>query len=80
MVRRLSVLVWGVFVLSGCAWEAQLPTVSETHPANPEAEAAPAVQPSDVLRLDEPVVTPQPMPMTHHDMGEHEGQGMEVPP
>lgn len=82
MMRRLSVLVWGAFVLGGCGWEAQLPTVPETHPANPEAEAAPAVELSNVLRVDEPVMMPQPVPMTHRGMGEHphEGHQMEMAP
>jgi hypothetical protein len=68
-------LCLSLLLVAGCAWQAELPAVPASHPANPEAEAAPVVRPSDVLSVREPAATPQPMGMMHHG-----GHGKEVAP
>lgn len=82
MFGKVRTLVLALLLVTGCTWRAELPAVGRTHPANPEAEAAPALQPSEVLSVDEPVEAPEPMPPMHHGMEEqeHEGHGMEVAP
>lgn len=60
---KLSVCV---LFLAGCAWKAPLPEVSESHPAHPAARTTPPPEPSGVLKVDEPVDEPEPMPMMHH--------------
>ncbi|MFO8008750.1 MAG: hypothetical protein R6V05_13550 [Candidatus Brocadiia bacterium] len=76
MLSYARIFVWGLlFLVAGCAWQAELPAVPASHPANPEAEAAPVVRPSDVLSVRQPAPTPHPMEMMHH-----EGHGKEVAP
>lgn len=65
VVRVCAVL--SLVPMVGCAWDAELPEVPTSHPANPEAEAAPLHPPSTVLSVDRPVQPAEPMPMMHHD-------------
>ena len=75
MVLRAGVLVCGVLLLSGCAWEPELPSVPVTHPANPEAEAGPLWEPSDLLSVSRPPDTAESGPTMRHDESEEGGAG-----
>jgi hypothetical protein len=64
MARRFFALMTAVLVLAGCSTVVELPAVSEQHPANPNAAAAPLPALSDVLRVEQPVAPPpKPAPM-----------------
>ncbi len=64
MARGVLVCLTAVFVLAGCSTTVELPAVSQQHPANPNAAAAPLPPPSDVLHVGRPVApAPKPEPM-----------------
>lgn len=58
MARRFLVSMTAVVLLTGCSTTVELPVVSEQHPANPNAAAAPLPAPSEVLSLGVPVAAP----------------------
>lgn len=64
MARWIVVYAAALVVMVGCSTTVELPVVSEQHPANPAAPAAPLPAASEVLRVDRPVTAPpQPAPM-----------------
>ena len=60
MPKRIAVCLVAAVVMVGCSTTVNLPVVSEQHPANPNAAAAPLPEASDVLRVGEPVAAPPP--------------------